>query len=1111
MISHPTRSILRQGVRLVVSAVAAWALLGCTPAGDENQASQTEAGQDASVSIRTVMPRQAEVAEILAAIRCIVVRVTGPDLAEVIEATDPSPVVDGVLNITLNVPVGAARVFEAEAFRDTTPCLTGVAVTNLNTMLFRGEESANIPGPGTTVTVQMVRLDEPVIRRLVQPDNNEGDVITVPIVAGDPNGVPLTFSATGLPLGLRIDPVTGQINGTLTNAAEGIHEVTVAASNGRQTARTAFTWTVTNPPPVAVNDAAATNEDTAVLINILANDRDPDNDVLTMRLASGPGNGTAVVNADGSLTYTPNANFNGVDSVTYQVNDGTVDSNLATVTMTINPVNDPPGFTPGPDPTVLEDAGAQTVPAWATAISPGPPNEATQTLTFLVTNNNNALFAVQPAVAPDGTLTYTPALEANGNATVTVQLQDDGGTANGGLDTSPPQVFIITVLPVNDPPGFTRGPNLFVFESTGAQTVPAWATAISPGPPDEATQTLTFLVTNNNNALFAVQPAVAPDGTLTYTPALEANGNATVTVQLQDDGGTANGGLDTSLLEVFIITVLPPILAVDSTGDDPDANTSDLVCATSTEACTLRAAIEQANAAGPGVAAIGIVFDIPGAGPHTIQPTTALPTITIPVIIDGYTQPGASLNTLPDGNNALLLVELDGSSAGPGANGLTISAGESTVRGLVINRFAANGIAMLTAGNNVIAGNFIGTDTTGTVALGNGDNGVFIEDVSNNIIGGITPEMRNVISGNVGDGIDIMQVNGVSTSNLVQGNFLGTDRTGTNPLGNGDDGIELNGVSNTIGGILAGARNVISGNGFNGIAIFNATASNNLVQGNLIGTDVTGTGRLGNSNDGVLIDSAPGNTIGGTLAGAQNVISSNGRYGVGIFDPEANGNGIQGNFIGTDITGTADLGNGAGGVAIFNNATNNTIGGTDVGMGNTIAFNATPGVLVASGTGNAILSNQIFSNVSAGAETDFGQGIDLGVTGANVGNGVTANDQGDADTGPNNLQNFPVLTPAFTDTDSDTTFINGTLNSTPNTDFRLQFFANAVCTELLRGQGEVFLVEIVVNTGSSGTVDIDFSRAGAVAVGQFITATATDPAGNTSEFSPCTPVLSVVE
>jgi CSLREA domain-containing protein len=941
------------------------------------------------------------VAEILAAIRCIVVRVTGPDLAEVIEATDPSPVVDGVLNITLNVPVGAARVFEAEAFRDTTPCLTGVAVTNLNTMLFRGEESANIPGPGTTVTVQMVRLDEPVIRRLVQPDNNEGDVITVPIVAGDPNGVPLTFSATGLPLGLRIDPVTGQINGTLTNAAEGIHEVTVAASNGRQTARTAFTWTVTNPPPVAVNDAAATNEDTAVLINILANDRDPDNDVLTMRLASGPGNGTAVVNADGSLTYTPNANFNGVDSVTYQVNDGTVDSNLATVTMTINPVNDPPGFTPDPDPTVLEDAGAQTVPAWATAISPGPPNEATQTLTFLVTNNNNALFAVQPAVAPDGTLTYTPALEANGNATVTVQLQDDGGTANGGLDTS--------------------------------------------------------------------------------------------------------------LLEVFIITVLPPILAVDSTGDDPDANTSDLVCATSTEACTLRAAIEQANAAGPGVAAIGIVFDIPGAGPHTIQPTTALPTITIPVIIDGYTQPGASLNTLPDGNNALLLVELDGSSAGPGANGLTISAGESTVRGLVINRFAANGIAMLTAGNNVIAGNFIGTDTTGTVALGNGDNGVFIEDVSNNIIGGITPEMRNVISGNVGDGIDIMQVNGVSTSNLVQGNFLGTDRTGTNPLGNGDDGIELNGVSNTIGGILAGARNVISGNGFNGIAIFNATASNNLVQGNLIGTDVTGTGRLGNSNDGVLIDSAPGNTIGGTLAGAQNVISSNGRYGVGIFDPEANGNGIQGNFIGTDITGTADLGNGAGGVAIFNNATNNTIGGTDVGMGNTIAFNATPGVLVASGTGNAILSNQIFSNVSAGAETDFGQGIDLGVTGANVGNGVTANDQGDADTGPNNLQNFPVLTPAFTDTDSDTTFINGTLNSTPNTDFRLQFFANAVCTELLRGQGEVFLVEIVVNTGSSGTVDIDFSRAGAVAVGQFITATATDPAGNTSEFSPCTPVLSVVE
>jgi hypothetical protein len=353
-----------------------------------------------------------------------------------------------------------------------------------------------------------------------------------------------------------------------------------------------------------------------------------------------------------------------------------------------------------------------------------------------------------------------------------------------------------------------------------------------------------------------------------------------------------------------------------------------------------------------------------------------------------------------------------------------------------------------------------------------------------------------------------MQVNGVATGNLVQGNFLGTDRTGTNPLGNGSDGIELDGASNIIGGTLAGARNVISGNGFNGIAIFNPTASNNLVQGNFIGTDVTGTVstavtgivRLGNRNDGVLIDSAPGNTIGGTGAEARNVISGNSRFGVGIFDPEANGNLVQGNSIGTDVTGTIDLGNGDGGVAIFNNAANNTIGGTDLVMGNTIAFNATPGVLVASGTGNAILSNQIFANLT-GNEVIFGQGIDLGVTVNNVGNGVTANDGGDADTGPNNLQNFPVLISAVNL--GDTTTIDGTLNSTPNTDFRIEFFSSTLCAEFFPGQAEIFLAAITVTTDSTGNVAFRFPHESAVPIGQLITATATDPAGNTSEFSPC--------
>jgi hypothetical protein len=177
-------------------------------------------------------------------------------------------------------------------------------------------------------------------------------------------------------------------------------------------------------------------------------------------------------------------------------------------------------------------------------------------------------------------------------------------------------------------------------------------------------------------------------------------------------------------------------------------------------------------------------------------------------------------------------------------------------------------------------------------------------------------------------------------------------------------------------------------------------------------------------------------------------------------------------------------------------------------MGNTIAFNATPGVLVASGTGNAILSNQIFANLT-GNEVTFGQGIDLGITNANVGNGVTANDQGDADTGPNNLRNFPVLISAGNPGDA-TTIIAGTLNSTPNTDFRLEFFANTLCPELLPGQGERFLAAITVTTDSTGNVAFRFPREGAVPIGQFITATATDPAGNTSEFSACISVFVII-
>ena len=135
---------------------------------------------------------------------------------------------------------------------------------------------------------------------------------------------------------------------------------------------------------------------------------------------------------------------------------------------------------------MLEDAGAQSVTGWATGISAGPANESAQVADFVVTSNNNALFSVQPAVAANGTLTYTPAPNANGSATVTVQVHDNGGTANGGVDTSAAQTFTISVTAVNDVPSFTKGADQTVLEDAGAQTVAGWATGISAGPANES-------------------------------------------------------------------------------------------------------------------------------------------------------------------------------------------------------------------------------------------------------------------------------------------------------------------------------------------------------------------------------------------------------------------------------------------------------------------------------------------------------------------------------------------------------------------------------------------------------------------------------------------------
>lgn len=265
-----------------------------------------------------------------------------------------------------------------------------------------------------------------------------------------------------------------------------------------------------------------------------------------------------------SVTYTPNNNEFGADSFTFVASDGTETSSPATVSITLTPVNDVPAFTAGPTVTIIKGSGAQTVDPWATGISAGPANESTQTLSFTITANDNAaMFSVAPAVSQTGVLTFTTAPNSNGTANVSLRIQDNGGTANGGIDTSAVQTFIITATAVNDAPSFVKGADQTVLEDAGAQVVNPWATAISAGPADESGQTLNFNVTGNSNpALFSAGPAVSPTGVLTFTPAPNLAGTATITLVLQDNGGTANGGVDTSPAQTFAIQV-------DSVNDAP--------------------------------------------------------------------------------------------------------------------------------------------------------------------------------------------------------------------------------------------------------------------------------------------------------------------------------------------------------------------------------------------------------------------------------------------------------------------------------------------------------------------------------------------------------------
>ena len=277
------------------------------------------------------------------------------------------------------------------------------------------------------------------------------------------------------------------------------------------------------------------------------------------------------VSATGTLTYTLAANQNGTATISLRLDDdGGQSSGIQSFTIAVSAVNNAPTFTMGPDKTVLEDAGAQSFSLWATSISPGT-NEDSQTVSFVVTATTKTLFSVQPAVSPAGTgraslLVAVGALARRRLAgrELAIRLVDSLGA------TTTTQYFVITITPVNDAPTFTRGSSPTVNEDSGARTITGWATAILPGGTGETGQVLTFVVTGNSNpGLFAVAPAVSAAGTLTFTPATNRNGSASITLVLKDNGGTLNGGADTSAPVAFSIKVNPvndPPNAVNDVG-----------------------------------------------------------------------------------------------------------------------------------------------------------------------------------------------------------------------------------------------------------------------------------------------------------------------------------------------------------------------------------------------------------------------------------------------------------------------------------------------------------------------------------------------------------------
>jgi hypothetical protein len=509
-----------------------------------------------------------------------------------------------------------------------------------------------------------------------------------------------------------------------------------------------------------------------------------------------------------------------------------------------------------------------------------------------------------------------------------------------------------------------------------------------------------------------------------------------------------------------------------------------------TGAGSLRQAILDSNAAT--AATNTIDFALTGTGPFIISPATVLPTITQGVLIDGYSQSGASPNTLATSDNAVFQVILDGSTSSV-ATGLVANGTGITIQGLVLQGFSTAAVTLENS-RTAVNGNFVGPLSPTGPANGVG---VLVTNSASNVIGGISLGDRNVISGNTTDGIEITGTG--STLNDVAENFIGITPAGNVAQPNLVDGVlVISGANhNNIGLDIAGAGpNTISGNGGAGVDIREAGAVQNTVVNNFIGTDSTGATAVPNVVGVYMAFGAQSNTIGSTTAAGRNVISGNTGDGVEFLDntggTNTHSNIVEGNYIGVNAAGAA-LGNGQNGVDIGNSQDNtisdsgdpNTAGLAD-GI-NIIANNTGSGILVDgdTSTGNSYEFNSIYGN----KDLD----VDLG------GDGITANHGTTVATGPNLLQNYPVISSVS----ADGLTVTGTLTAVPSSTYGIDLYqSDSVATGFPNaGELQKFLATQTVTTDSTGVVNFTFTLTTAIPTGKFVSTTAIDSANNESEVS----------